>query len=205
MLTQEVVELLIQAGRLVLSAQRDSKLTASQWMALRFLARANRFSRTLSGFADYQATTRGTASQTIKALERAGFLEREKSAHDGRSYILRLTRNGHSVLNEDPMHVLVEAVEQLNERTRLELRDTLRQALGSAARIPNRVPIGSCSECLFFQKPRRRRTRGEDKRGFCKLLARPVENKETDLLCVKFQPATSQAPTSLLQRKACST
>jgi DNA-binding MarR family transcriptional regulator len=190
-LTQEIVELLIQAGRLGLSAQRNSKLTASQWMALRFLARANKFSRTLSGFADYQATTRGTASQTIKALERNGFLKRERSAHDGRSYILRLTRNGHSVLNEDPMRVLVEAVEQLNERTKLELRDTLRHALGSAAGVPNRVPVGTCRECLFFQKPSRRRTRGEDKRGFCKLLMLPVEDKEKDLLCVKFQAATS--------------
>jgi DNA-binding MarR family transcriptional regulator len=190
-LTQEIVELLIQAGRLGLSAQRNSKLTASQWMALRFLARANKFSRTLSGFADYQATTRGTASQTIKALERNGFLKRERSAHDGRSYILRLTRNGHSVLNEDPMRVLVEAVEQLNERTKLELRDTLRHALGSAAGVPNRVPVGTCRECLFFQKPSRRRTRGEDKRGFCKLLTLPVEDNEKDLLCVKFQAATS--------------
>src|ERR1700730_8622173 len=34
-----------------------------------FFARANSFSRTPSAFAEFQATTRGTASQAIKALE----------------------------------------------------------------------------------------------------------------------------------------
>ncbi|HKN41440.1 MAG TPA: hypothetical protein VJV87_00945, partial [Sphingomicrobium sp.] len=38
------------------------------WMALRFFSRANSFSRTPSAFAEFQATTRGTATQAIKAL-----------------------------------------------------------------------------------------------------------------------------------------
>ena len=43
---------------------------------LRYFARANTFSRTPSAFAEFQATTRGTASQAIKVLEARGYLAR---------------------------------------------------------------------------------------------------------------------------------
>src|SRR3974377_1180868 len=54
----------------------EGELSPAQWMALRFFARANSFSRTPSAFAEFQATTRGTASQAIKALEAGGGLAR---------------------------------------------------------------------------------------------------------------------------------
>jgi hypothetical protein len=48
-------------------------LTANQWNALRYFAEANRFSRTVSAYAAYNATTRGTASQTIKLILNSRF------------------------------------------------------------------------------------------------------------------------------------
>ncbi|MFB6261826.1 MAG: MarR family transcriptional regulator, partial [Thiohalorhabdaceae bacterium] len=62
----------------------SSGLTPAQWSALRFFASANRFSRTVSAFAAYNVTSRGTASQTIKALERHGYLRRETVTADKR-------------------------------------------------------------------------------------------------------------------------
>ena len=49
--------------------QFQTGVDTAQLMALRFFARANSFSRTPSAFAEFQATTRGTALQAIKALE----------------------------------------------------------------------------------------------------------------------------------------
>ena len=49
--------------------QFQPAVDTAQLMALRFFARANSFSRTPSAFAEFQATTRGTALQAIKALE----------------------------------------------------------------------------------------------------------------------------------------
>ncbi len=69
MSARETAELLLLVGRLVQTECYDGELSPAQWMALRFLARANSFSRTPSAFAEFQATTRGTASQAIKALE----------------------------------------------------------------------------------------------------------------------------------------
>src|SRR6266852_6983244 len=82
---RETAELLLQAGRLVQAEGYDGELSPAQWMALRYFARANQFSRNPSAFAEFQATTRGTASQAIKALEAGGYLVRRRSKADGRS------------------------------------------------------------------------------------------------------------------------
>src|SRR4030081_863672 len=92
MSARETAELLLLVGRLVQTEGYDGELSPAQWMALRFFARANSFSRTPSAFAEFQATTRGTASQAIKSLEAGGYLIRQRSEADGRSGRLRLTK-----------------------------------------------------------------------------------------------------------------
>jgi DNA-binding MarR family transcriptional regulator len=84
MSARETAELLLLVGRLVQAEGYDGELSPAQWMALRFFARANSFSRTPSAFAEFQATTRGTASQAIKVLEAGGYLVRQRSEADGR-------------------------------------------------------------------------------------------------------------------------
>ena len=69
MSARETAELLLQVGRLVQAEGYDGELSPAQWMALRYFSRANSFSRNPSAFAEFQATTRGTASQAIEALE----------------------------------------------------------------------------------------------------------------------------------------
>jgi len=189
MLTQEVVELLVQAARVMLAEREGGKLTSSQWMALRFFARANSFSRTLSGFAAYQATTRGTASQTIKTLEKDGYLEREKSARDGRSSLLRITAMGHKVLNEDPIYGLIDVIDALDEQAKLTLRNALRDVVAHLAEGQPWKPVGCCRDCCFLLT-RRQRPGAEPAftRCLCKAIGLPIEESELDLLCVTFQP-----------------
>src|SRR6516225_4843124 len=111
MSARETAELLLQVGRLVQAEGYDGELSPAQWMALRFFARANPFSRTPSAFAEFQATTRGTATQAIKALEAGGYLVRQPFKVDGRSVSLRLTSKGKKALARDPFEVLVRAVD----------------------------------------------------------------------------------------------
>ena len=114
MSARETAELLLQVGRLVQAEGYDGELSPAQWMALRFFARANPFSRTPSAFAEFQATTRGTATQAIKALEAGGYLVRKPFKTDGRSVSLRLTSKGKKALARDPFEVLVRAVDSLD-------------------------------------------------------------------------------------------
>src|SRR4029450_12898130 len=123
MSARETAEYLLLVGRIVQTEGYDGELSPAQWMALRFFARANSFSRTPSAFADFQAPTRAPASQAIKALETAGYLVRQRSKADGRSVSLRLTDKGHEAVARDPFEVLVRAVGSLDAPEQTAMHD----------------------------------------------------------------------------------
>ena len=116
-------------------------------MALRFFARANRFSRTVSAFAEFHATTRGIASQTVKGLVDQGFLTRTTSDTDGRSARVDLTDKAKAILARDPFEVVVEAAEALPAQLRGQLVKVLERMLGHVARQRGRPSFGACSCC----------------------------------------------------------
>src|SRR5262245_36960356 len=133
MSARQTAELLLLVGRLVQAEGYDGELSPAQWMALRYFARANTFSRTPSAFAEFQATTRGTASQAIKALEAGGYLVRQRSKADGRSVSLRLTSKGKKALARDPFEVLVRAVDLLDVKEQTAMHHALHQVLTTLA------------------------------------------------------------------------
>ena len=103
-------ELVEQVGRLIYSSSFRSGLNPAQWSALRYFNGANRQARTASAFARFHATTKGTATQTITALERKGFLQRVPMPGDRRSRLLEVTQAGHALLHQDPIGALVDAI-----------------------------------------------------------------------------------------------
>src|SRR5262249_13237128 len=133
MAARKTAELLLQVGRLVQAESYDGELSPAQWMALRYFSRANSFSRNPSAFAEFQATTRGTASQAIKALEADRYLVRQRSKTDRRSFSLRLTNKGKKALTRDPFEVLVRAVDSLDSKERTAMRHALHQVLTTVA------------------------------------------------------------------------
>src|SRR5271169_14787 len=150
MSARETAELLLLAGRLVQADGYDGELSPAQWMALRFFSRANSFSRTPSAFAEFQATTRGTASQAIKALEAGGYLVRQRSQADGRSVTLRLTDKGNEALARDPFEVLVRAVGSLDAQEQAAMRDALHQVLTTVAASGAHRHFGVCQDCAYL-------------------------------------------------------
>jgi DNA-binding MarR family transcriptional regulator len=186
MCARETAELLVQVGRIVQAEGYDGKLSPAQWMALRFFARANRFSRNPSALAEFQATTRGTATQTIKLLEARGYLVREPSEADRRSIRLRLTSQGKKALARDPFEVLVRAVDLLDAKERTAMRRALHQVLSTVA--TSGAQIGVCQDCTHFDGEVRRNLQSTASSGAeCLLLGVPVQPEEAGLLCVHFQ------------------
>ena len=100
--SRSIAELVFHLGRIASGEGLAENVTPAQWSALRYFALANRFSRTPSAFAAFHATTRGTASQTIKSLEAQGYLSRTRSEDDKRSVQLVLTDKGLGILADDP-------------------------------------------------------------------------------------------------------
>ena len=186
---RETAELLLLMGRLVQAEGYRGELSPAQWMALRFFARANKFSRNPSAFAGFQATTRGTATQTIKSLEAGGYLVRQPSEADGRSVSLRLTSKGKKALARDPFEVLVRAVDSLDAKELTAMRLALHQVLSTLAASGAHRRIGVCQDCTHFGReicdnlPSTGPSATE-----CLLLGVPIQPEDVGLLCVHFQP-----------------
>jgi DNA-binding MarR family transcriptional regulator len=108
--TQAIAELLDSIGRMVHVRGYSSGLNPAQWAALRFFRRANPSARTPTGFARANGTTHGTATQTIAALVRKGYLSRAIDPDDRRSVRVAVTRKGATLLETDPLNDLAAAV-----------------------------------------------------------------------------------------------
>src|SRR5437870_12150481 len=189
MSARETAELLLQVGRLVQAEGYDGELSPAQWMALRFFARANPFSRTPSAFAEFQATTRGTATQAIKALEAGGYLVRQRSKADGRSVSLRLTSKGKKALARDPFEVLVRAVDLLDAKERTAMHHALHQVLTTVAASGAHRRFGVCQDCAHLGGETCCNPTGASSLALeCLLLGVPIRSEDAGLLCVHFQP-----------------
>ena len=189
MSARETAELLLLVGRLVQAEGYDGELSPAQWMALRYFARANPFSRTPSAFAAFQATTRGTASQAIKALEASGYLVRQRSKADGRSVSLRLTNKGNKALARDPFEVLVRAVDSLDVKERTAMHHALHQVLTTVAASGAHRRFGVCQDCTYFGGERCcNPTIAGLSTPERQLLGVPIQPEDAGLLCVHFQP-----------------
>ena len=189
---RETAELLLLVGRLVQAEGYHGELSPAQWMALRFFARANQFSRNPSAFAEFQATTRGTASQAIKALETGGYLVRRRSEADGRSVTLRLTDKGKETIARDPFEVLVRAVDSLDPEEQTAVHHALHCVLTTVAASGAHRPFGVCRDCAYLGgETWRCSTRTTRSALECLLFGVSIEPEDAALLCVHFQPKSA--------------
>ena len=191
---RETAELLLLMGRLVQAEGYHGELSPAQWMALRFFARANQFSRNPSGLAEFQATTRGTASQAIKVLEAGGYLVRQRSEADGRSVVLRLTDKGKETIARDPFEALVRAVDSLDPEEQTAVHRALRRVLTTVAASGPHRHFGVCQDCEYLDgEAYRCPTRATRSPLECLLFGVPIEPEDASLLCVHFS-AKERAP-----------
>lgn len=186
-----IAELIYQLGRFVQGEGFVAGLTPAQWTALRYFARANRFSRTVSAFADFHATTRGTASQTVKSLVTQGYLTRVRSSKDGRSASLNVTAKGHEVLADDPFDSLVRAVSDVSPEGRRHLTTGLARVLDHLTRERGKRPFGTCPSCRHLETEEPGRL--SEAPCACSLMAEPLSEQELDEICVNFEPGDAPA------------
>ncbi|GGI19500.1 MarR family winged helix-turn-helix transcriptional regulator [Bradyrhizobium guangdongense] len=186
-LAREAIELLGQVARILWFEGTKHGMRDREWMALRFLSRANRFSRTPSALASYVGTTRGTASFIIGELERLGYLERKRSAKDKRSVMLSVTLQGKKFLARDPVNGLIEAIAVLEEDSKIRFRDTLRQVLDQADAAEQRHHTDVCKRCIFLREDRISSENKTTVEFTCRLFRAPIAESEVDLLCTSYE------------------
>jgi len=179
----QVAEQIVHLARLVHGSASDQCLTPAQWTALRYFARANRFSRTPSAFSEFHATTRGTASQTVKSLIALGLLERHANETDARSTLIEVTPAGREKLGDDPLSALTHAIDLLAETERGHFARLIARLATTMARARAAPLFGNCGECGHCD------TTGTGP-AYCRCTQTLLDQDDMSALCVDFSPAT---------------
>lgn len=184
----EAALLINRLERLARLGEPADRLNAVQWEALRYLARANRFSRSPAAVADYLASTRGTVSRTLASLESKGYVSRDPSVHDGRSVELALTPEAEKALKRDPLLAMAKGIAQATKGDVAALLDGLRQTLRNAIARNNGRAFGACASCRHF---RARIRPSPHAPHHCALLDEPLSEADSRAICVEQEPSAA--------------
>ncbi|EAQ37364.1 Transcriptional regulatory protein, MarR family protein [Nitrobacter sp. Nb-311A] len=178
--------LISRLERLARSGVNVQGLNPAQWEALRYLSRANRFSRTPAALAGYAGSTRGTISQTLIALEQKGLASRQSSQRDGRSVELALTRRGEAVLRDDPLRRLADDIAVATGGDAGELLATLQDILSATIARNGGRAFGVCCTCRHF---RRNAKPGSASPHHCNLLDEALSESDGGAICQEHAAA----------------
>lgn len=182
----EAAYLVGRLERLARSGVTVEGLNPAQWEALRYLARANRFSRTPAALAEYVGSTRGTISQTLIALEQKGLVARSASRRDGRSVELALTRHGATALKQDPLLHLARDIATGTDDDPARLVATLQAILAATIARNDGRAFGVCHSCRHF---RRNARSGAASPHHCGLLDEPLSEADSKDICQEQEMA----------------
>jgi DNA-binding MarR family transcriptional regulator len=188
----DLSRLVERLGRLTHVLQYSTGLNPSQWEALRYLARANRYSASPSALARFLGCTKGTVSQTVIALESKGFVRRVRGRPDGRSVHLEVTAAGRALLGGDPLQVIEEAGQALPEDERAAMIRGMNRLLDRLCTEKGSAGFGMCGDCVHLDtRPCADAGNADKGEGcVCGLTEEPLRTEEVDKLCVNFR-ATS--------------
>ncbi|MFQ5784605.1 MAG: MarR family winged helix-turn-helix transcriptional regulator [Alphaproteobacteria bacterium] len=179
-------ELIDRVARATRSLQFVDGLSPAQWEALRYVSRANHYSRHPSALAEFLGTTKGTVSQTLIALEGKGYLRRERGESDRRAVRLEITPAGRDLLRHDPLSHIDEAVaDVMSETDRSALAMGLGRLLRDLQRRTGANAFGVCLKCGLHIPAG---ANGDpDAPQYCGLTGEALAGGEERCICVSFR------------------
>jgi DNA-binding MarR family transcriptional regulator len=181
----QLASLLLHLGRAARPGDGDAAgLTAAQWAALRYFAQANAPSRTPSAFASFHATSRGTASQTIRALVARRLLARSRTGADARWVRIDVTPAGAAALAGDPIRRLTDAVAALPDTWRATLAEATTQLVCAVDTARGQNPFGFCPDCAHCAAD-------EACDAWCARHAMALAPHDLTRLCADFAPRSA--------------
>lgn len=137
------------------AVERDLKISAAQLFVMSELATSPDLS--VKDLAEVTMTTHSTVSEVVSGLLAKGLLTRTVDPTDGRRSVLRLTRQGASLLRRSPRAIQQDLIEGF-----VSLGATERHAIaGGLEKWIEASGLGSTrSEMLFEKRPIRKKSRG---------------------------------------------
>lgn len=183
-MASDFANLFERLARLIQGDAYGAGLKPVQWEALRYLSRANRFSRTPSALTTYLGSTKGTVSQTLNALERKGLITKTADQRDRRVVYLALTQVGEDLLRDDSLQRLRAAISQIPEARLPEFTADLERVLYAQIARNKGRPFKQCRMCRFFQE-----TPDGESPYRCGALDVPLSAEDSLQICVEQEDA----------------
>lgn len=177
---EHIAALIERIGRIVHTDSHAEGLLPVQWEILRYLDRANRFSRAPAALTSYLGLTKGTVSQSLSTLEARGLVKKQVDPKDRRGRQLSLTAKGRRLLRRDPLVETVAAIESLSKETRQSVASGLQQILSGRLDSRGRQPFGQCGDCIHFAK-----THDDGRPHYCKLLQEALTAEDSQAICLE--------------------
>lgn len=144
--------------------------------ALDYLSRCNRYSDTSAAITDYLGTTKGTVSQTLKVLEKKGYISKVEDTEDRRVHHIKVLKSGHNILSTLlPPATFREAINQVSETDRSLMVNLLTQMLRELQEVNQSRTFGVCKSCYYFQSD------GSQYR--CGLTKAPLSGADSEKIC----------------------
>jgi MarR family transcriptional regulator, negative regulator of the multidrug operon emrRAB len=179
--TSRILELVERLGMLLRADLRrigtETALQPVHLQALQYLARCNRYSNTPAALGAYLGQTKGTVSQSLKVMERQGYLEKHEDPEDRRVVRLALTAKARSLLERvDPPDAWAAAEQSLAPAQHEAVAEGLEALLRSLQKAHGGRAFGVCAHCRHFQS---------DPSGAhrCGLTGEPLSEQESLLIC----------------------
>ncbi len=179
----EIALPLERLSRLMRSGEHGGSLNPAQWEALRYISRANRFSNSPGALTRFMGATKGTVSQTIKALERKGLIAKTQRVLERRSVCLGLTEQGVTLLGSDPAREFSATVAGLAAKTKRRLAKGLRDLLEAEIARQKQPSFGICSTCRYHRERGHETSYGGP--HACMLFEASLSKVEAGLICVE--------------------
>lgn len=180
---RRIRDLIERMSRLNSADDWSDALNPTQWAALSYLSQANRFSRAPSQVAEFMSATRGTVSQTLKALARKEFITEVRSTTDRRWISYDVTTKGIDIL--DGTKTIDDALKGIDASTIASLEGGLESMLRKALELRGRKQFGQCQNCKYHRK--------EKIGGHCELLNEALRSNEAQQICHEYLEPSSHA------------
>ena len=148
---EKIVELIDRLSRIAHTLQFAEGLNPAQWEALRYIAKANRNSCSPGALAEFMGSTKGTVSQTLKALESKGLIGRERRDGNRRAVQVSITDEGRRLLEKDPLCAISDALALCSDSDQADLVNGMERLLGAMQRSLGVAEFGQCTDCCHYK------------------------------------------------------
>lgn len=185
MSAQDIQELLDRISSLLASETRGllmaSGLQPVQFDALYYLSNCNRYSDTPKSVAEFLGLTKGTVSQSLKALEGKGLIIKSTDLNDKRRTHIEVTAKGLKLIDKfSPSKILQQYSQQTTTKTQHALIGELTSLLSGIQQSQGNRTFGKCFTCVHNI----RLTKTD---FLCGLTKEPLAAKETQLICAEHE------------------